>query len=183
MGHQRLLEYQIGLPLLKVNEPRKFQMSFCISTGETNTQYGLLGTVFQLYWCKMKTFRIFMAHRLWIKGNQFDIQKTLCMPLYEIWLIFFSFSWELDRNGMFGLSVPPIMMQNEKNWNFRGSLTLNKGKPIWYSGSLSYSIMSNMTHFFILFGIAKNGLFWTACLICTDTKWRHLEFLWLTDFE
>ena len=48
MGHQRLSEYQSGLPLFKVNEPPKFQMSFCISTGETNTQYGLLYTVFHL---------------------------------------------------------------------------------------------------------------------------------------
>ena len=52
IGYQRLLEYQIGLPLLKVNEPRKFKMlSFCISTGE----YGPFSTMcFTLYWCKKK---------------------------------------------------------------------------------------------------------------------------------
>ena len=183
MGHQRLSEYQIGLPLFKVNEPPKFQMSFCISTGETNTQYGLLCTVFHLYWCKMKIFGIFTAYWLWINGNQFDIQKALCPVChYMKYDSFFSFYWELDKNGMFGLSVP-LMMQSEEIWNFHGSLTLNKGNPIWYSGSLWYSIVSNMTHFFILFETAKNGLFWTICLICTDTKWRHLEFLWLTNFE
>ena len=47
MGYQRLLEYRIGLPFLKVNEPRKFKMlSFCISTGE----YGPFSTMcFTLY--------------------------------------------------------------------------------------------------------------------------------------
>ena len=41
MGYQRSPEYQIGLSLFKVNEPRKFSMSsFCVSTGETNGQYG-----------------------------------------------------------------------------------------------------------------------------------------------
>ena len=47
MAYQRLLEYQIGLPLLKVNEPRKFKMlTFCISTGE----YGPFSTMcFTLY--------------------------------------------------------------------------------------------------------------------------------------
>ena len=37
---------------------------------------------------------------------------------------------------------------NEDIWNFHGSLTLNKGKLICYSGSLWYAIVSNMAHFF-----------------------------------
>ena len=41
-----------------------------------------------------------------------------------------------------------ILMQNEDIWNFHGSLTLNKGKGIWYSGRLWYPIASNMTNFF-----------------------------------
>ena len=41
MGYQKFPEYQIGLPLFKVNELQKFQMlSFCVSTGETNSQCG-----------------------------------------------------------------------------------------------------------------------------------------------
>ena len=65
MGYQRLPEYQIPLLLFKVNEPWKFQMSsFCISivwntTVENRTYY-----LFELYWCKMKTFSSFMAHWL-----------------------------------------------------------------------------------------------------------------------
>ena len=46
MGYQRFQEYQIGLPLFKVNELQKFQMlSYCISTGETNSQCGPLCTM------------------------------------------------------------------------------------------------------------------------------------------
>ena len=151
MGYQRLLEYQVGLPLLKVNEPWKFKMlSFCISTGEYGpfstmcfTQYWckkniwnfygsltldkgkgiwyygsfwypiasnmtnffhsfqkkeklpVLDYRFHLYWGKMKTFGIFMAHWLWIKGNWLDILKAFGMPLCQIWLILsFCLGWE-----------------------------------------------------------------------------------------
>ena len=37
--------------------------------------------------------------------------------------------------------------------------------------------------FFIQFGMRKYGPFWTMCSICTDAKWRHLQFSRLTDFE
>ena len=41
MGYQRLPEYQIPLPLFKVNEPWKFQMSsFCISIGWNTVENG-----------------------------------------------------------------------------------------------------------------------------------------------
>ena len=48
-------------------------------------------------------------------------------------------------------------MENEDIWNFHGSLTLNNGKLIGYSGSLSYAIVSNMTHFYhnALFSVLK----------------------------
>ena len=41
----------------------------------------------------------------------------------------------------------PVLTQNEDILNFHGSLTLNKGKLIWYSGSVWYVIVSNMTNF------------------------------------
>ena len=59
----------------------------------------------------------------------------------------------------FELCVSSVLTQNENIWNFHGSLTLNKGKLTSYSGSLWYAIVSNMTHFVILFGMRKNGLF------------------------
>ena len=59
----------------------------------------------------------------------------------------------------FELCVSSVLTQNEDIWNFHGSLTLNKGKLTSYSGSLWYAIVSNMTHFVILFGMRKNGLF------------------------
>ena len=38
MAYQRLSEYQINLPLFKVSEPWKFQVSsFCVSTDETHS--------------------------------------------------------------------------------------------------------------------------------------------------
>ena len=49
------------------------------------------------------------------------------------------------------LCVSSVLTQNEDIWNFHGSLTLNKGKLICYFGSLWYAIVSNMTHFLILF--------------------------------
>ena len=59
----------------------------------------------------------------------------------------------------FELCVSPALTQNEDIWNFHGSLTLNKEKLIYYFRSLWYAIPSNMTHFVILFGMRKNGLF------------------------
>ena len=59
----------------------------------------------------------------------------------------------------FELCVLSVLTQNEDSWNFYASLTLDKGKLILYSESLWYAIVSNMTHFFILFGMRKNDLF------------------------
>ena len=184
MGYQRFQEYQIGLPLFKVNELQKFQMlSYCVSTGETNSQCGLFCTVFHLYWCKMKMFGIFTAHLLWVKANKFDILEVFGMPLCQIWLIF-SFCLEWKKNGLFWTMFLSELMQNEDIWNFHGSLSLSKWKLVWYSRSLWYAIVSNMTHFFhSVWDERKNGLFWTMGFICNDAKWRHLEFSWLTDFE
>ena len=50
------------------------------------------------------------------------------------------------------LCVSPVLTQNEDIWNFHGSLTLNKGKLIRYFRKPWYAIVSNMTHFFIMFG-------------------------------
>ena len=115
MAYQRLLEYRIGLPLLKVNEPRKFKMlTFCISTGickriwyygsfwypiasnmtnffhsfQKKEKLPVLDYLFHLYRRKMETFGIFTAHWLSIKANRFDILETFSMPLCQIWLDF-----------------------------------------------------------------------------------------------
>ena len=48
----------------------------------------------------------------------------------------------------FELCVSPALTQNEDIWNFHGSVTLNKGKLIYYFGRLWYAIVSNMTHFY-----------------------------------
>ena len=159
------------------------------------------------------------------------------MPLCQIWLIFHCLEWE--ENGLLWTMFLSELTQNEDIWNFYGSLTLNKWKLIWYSGSLWYAIASNMTYFFFLFGMTekmacfelcsssvvteiediwnfhgsltlnKGKLIWysgslwyaivskithylewenkMACFelwfICTDTKWRHMEFSYLTDFK
>ena len=50
--------------------------------------------------------------------------------------------------AFFELCASSVLKQNEDIWNFHGSLTLNKGKLIRYSGSLWYAIVSNMAHFF-----------------------------------
>ena len=47
----------------------------------------------------------------------------------------------------FELCSSSVVAQIADIWNFYGSLTLNKGKLISYSGSLWYAIVSNMTHF------------------------------------
>ena len=96
---------------------------------------------------------------------------------------FFYSVWNEKRMPVFELCVSSVLMENEDIWNFHSSLTLNKGKLIWYSGSLWYNIMSNMTHSFHSVWNEKNGLSWTMCFICTDAKWRHLQFSQLTDFE
>ena len=48
----------------------------------------------------------------------------------------------------FELCVSSVLTENEDIWNFQGSLTLNNGKLIAYSGSLWYAIVSYMTHFY-----------------------------------
>ena len=56
----------------------------------------------------------------------------------------------------FELCVSSVLTENEDIWNFQGSLTLNNGKLIAYSGSLWYAIVSYMTHFYhntLFFGL------------------------------
>ena len=69
-----------------------------------------------------------------------------------------------------------ILMQNEDIWNFPGSLTLNKGKGIRYSGSLMYPIASNMTNFFHSFRkkekIARFGLSVSSVLTQNEDIWN-----------
>ena len=57
-------------------------------------------------------------------------------------------------------TVSSIPMKNPNIWNFRCSLTTNNETLIWYFRNPCYAIVSNMTHFLILFGMReKNGLF------------------------
>ena len=55
----------------------------------------------------------------------------------------------------FELYVSPVLTQNPDIRNFHGSLTLNTGKLISYFKSLWYAIVSNMIHFFVLFGMRE----------------------------
>ena len=64
----------------------------------------------------------------------------------------------------FELCVSSVLTQNEDIWNCHSSLTLNKGKLISYSGSLWYAIMSNMTDFFILFGMREKMSYFEPCV-------------------
>ena len=50
----------------------------------------------------------------------------------------------------FELCVSSVLMQNKDISNFHGSLTLNNGKLIWYSGSFWYAIVSNVLIFTIM---------------------------------
>ena len=59
-------------------------------------------------------------------------------------------------------SCSPISVKNPDICNFYSSLTMNNGKLISYFRSHLYDIVSNMTHFLILFGMRKNGLFRTV---------------------
>ena len=61
-----------------------------------------------------------------------------------------------EENACSELSVSPVvavLMQNQNQdiWNCHGSLTLNKGKLTLYFRGFCHVIVSNMTHFFILF--------------------------------
>ena len=91
-------------------------------------------------------------HWLWIMGNQFDILEALGMPLCQIWLIFFILFGMLE-NGLLNY-VYLYWKQNQHIWNFHGSLTLNNGKLNLYFRSPCFVILSNITHFVILFGMS-----------------------------
>ena len=83
-------------------------------------------------------------------------------PLVSHCIKYDSFSHSVSNErkmAFFGLCVSFVLTQNEHVWNFHSSLTLTEGILILYSGSLYYAIVLNMTHFFILFGMRKHGLF------------------------
>ena len=65
-----------------------------------------------------------------------------------------------EKNACFELPVSPVVAvlmenQNEDIWNCHGSLTLNKGKLALYFTGFCHVIVSNMTDFFILFGVRE----------------------------
>ena len=74
----------------------------------------------------------------------------------------------------FELCVSSVLTQNKDIWNFHSSLTLNKGKLTSYSGSLWYAIVSNVTHFVILFGMRKNCCF----ELCLSSVLTQNEDIW-----
>ena len=85
----------------------------------------------------------------------------------------FTFCLDWEKMAFFELCTSSVLTQNEDIRNFDGSLTLNKGKLIWYSGSLCYAIVTNMTHFFfILFGMRQK-------MVCLDSVfhlyWRKMK--------
>ena len=89
-----------------------------------------------------------------------------------------------ERLYLFELYMLLVPTQNQDIWNFYSSLTLNKGKLIWFFGSLWYAIVLNRSHFLILCSMKeKLCLFWIIRVACTNTKSRPLAFLRLTDFE
>ena len=78
------------------------------------------------------------------------------MQLCQISFLFIQFGMR-KKSGSFEICASPVLTQNEDNWNFHSSLTLNNGKPL--VGSHWYAIMSNMIHFFILFGMREKMVF------------------------
>ena len=63
---------------------------------------------------------------------------------------FFHSVWNEKKMTFFELCVSSVLTQNEDIWNFQGSLTLNNGILIWYSGNLWYAIVSNVLIFTIM---------------------------------
>ena len=61
-------------------------------------------------------------------------------------------------------------MQNLDIWNFHSSLALNDGKLIGYFKSLWYAIVSNMTHFYILFGMREKLPFFELRVLPVPTR-------------
>ena len=60
--------------------------------------------------------------------------------------------------------VPIVLMQNQDICTFHSSLALNNGKPVRYFKRLWYSIVSYMTHFYILFGMREKMAFFELCV-------------------
>ena len=83
------------------------------------------------------------------KGKLFSYSAGLWYTIVSnMTLIFFIMFGMRKKMACFELCVSSVLTENEDVWNFHGSLTLNEGKLIIYSGSLWYAIVSNMTHFF-----------------------------------
>ena len=67
-----------------------------------------------------------------------------------------------DHSGLLK-TVSAVSMKNPDIWNFYSSPTMNNGKLIRYFRSHLYVIVSNMTHFLILFDIReKKWLSWNC---------------------
>ena len=82
---------------------------------------------------------------------------------------------EWQKNGLLWTMFLSELTQNEGIWNFYSSLTLNKWKLIWYSRSLWYAIVSNMTYFFFLFGMREK----MACFeLCSSSVVTQIEDIW-----
>ena len=68
-------------------------------------------------------------------------------------MTYFSFLWYERRKLPVSGCISLVLTQNEDICNFHGSLTLNKMKLFDILEAIG--IMSNMIHFFILFGVRK----------------------------
>ena len=80
--------------------------------------------------------------------------------------------------------VSPVLMQNLDIWNFHSSLALNNEKLVRYFKSFWHAIASNMTHFYIQFGMRENMPFFELCVSPVLTQNQDIwNFYEPTDFE
>ena len=79
-----------------------------------------------------------------------------------------------DKMASFELCVSPVLMENQHIWNFHSSLTLYNRKLIWYFGSPWYTIMSNMSHFFILFRMRDKMVSFELCITHLLMENQHI---------
>ena len=105
--------------------------SFCISKGETNSQYGLFSTVvFHTILMQNEDIWNFHGSLTLNKGKGIRYSGSLWYPIASNMTNFLHSFRKKEKIACFGLSVSPVLRENEDIWNFHGSLTLNKGKLI-----------------------------------------------------
>ena len=196
MACQILPKYHISFLLFKVSVPWKFQMSwFCVSTNNWHSPKQEIFSLIRKEW-KNESYLIqwdakdFQNIKLvCLYSKSMSCKNSKCCHFASVQVK------QIVSVARFALCVSPILMQNENVWNFHSSLTLSKGKLIWYSGSLWYAIVSNMTHFFILLGsewkkkmacfeqyflseLTQNEVIWNFHGSLSLSKWKLIWYSW-----